>query len=98
MAEILAARPCLARGVRLRGDSVTREAALLYPEGVLLLNGTAAAVVELCDGNRTLSEIVAALASRYAGRADTLLSDVADYVRDLRRRGLVTMAGDGGMP
>jgi coenzyme PQQ biosynthesis protein PqqD len=97
MGEILVARPCLARGVRLRGDPVTREAALLYPEGVLLLNGTAAAVVELCDGNRTLSEIVAALASRYASRADSLLSDVADYLRELRRRGLVTMADEGRM-
>ena len=98
MGEILAARPCLARGVRLRGDPVTKEAALLYPEGVLLLNGTAAAVVELCDGNRTLDEIVAALAGRYAGDADTLRSDVADYLRDLRSRGLVTMSDDGGMP
>jgi coenzyme PQQ biosynthesis protein PqqD len=98
MGEILAARPCLARGVRLRGDPVTREAVLLYPEGVLFLNGTAAAVIELCDGNRTISEIVAALTRRYTDRADTLLSDVADYLRDLRRRGLVTMAGDGGIP
>ena len=95
MSEILAARPCLARGVRLREDPVTREEALLYPEGVLLLNGTAAAVIELCDGKRTLAEIVAVLADRYA---DMLLSDVADYLSDLRRRGLVAMADDGGMP
>jgi coenzyme PQQ biosynthesis protein PqqD len=98
MGEILAARPCLARGVRLREDPVTREEALLYPEGVLLLNGTAAAVIALCDGKRTLAEIVAVLSGRYADRADMLLPDVADYLRDLRRRGLVTMADDGGMP
>jgi pyrroloquinoline quinone biosynthesis protein D len=38
---------------------------LLTPESVAVLNGTAAAVVGLCDGERTVSDIVAALHGRY---------------------------------
>jgi pyrroloquinoline quinone biosynthesis protein D len=80
----------------LGADPATGEVTLLYPEGVLLLNRTAAAVVELCDGSRTLREVVDALGSRYTAPAEAVLGDVADYVRDLRGRGLVTIAGDGG--
>ena len=39
---------------------------LLTPESVTLLNGTAAAVVGLCDGERTVADIVTALRERYA--------------------------------
>jgi pyrroloquinoline quinone biosynthesis protein D len=38
---------------------------LLTPESVAVLNGTAAAVLGLCDGERTVAEIVAALRGRY---------------------------------
>jgi pyrroloquinoline quinone biosynthesis protein D len=38
---------------------------LLAPEAVSLLNGTGAAVLALCDGNRTVAEIVAQLRGRY---------------------------------
>jgi pyrroloquinoline quinone biosynthesis protein D len=77
-------------------DRITGEATLLCPERVLLLNATAAAVVERCDGMHTLGEIADALARRYAAPAEAVLDDVADYLRGLRERGLVSMAGDGG--
>jgi pyrroloquinoline quinone biosynthesis protein D len=38
---------------------------LLTPEAVTVLNGTGAAVVGLCDGTRTVAEIVAELRARY---------------------------------
>jgi pyrroloquinoline quinone biosynthesis protein D len=39
---------------------------LLTPEAVTVLNGTGAAVLELCDGQRTVAEIGAELRGRYA--------------------------------
>jgi pyrroloquinoline quinone biosynthesis protein D len=63
------ARPRLASKVRLRWDSVRGKAMLLYPEGILVLNPTAQAVLELCDGQRTLQEIVKELARRFDGSA-----------------------------
>jgi pyrroloquinoline quinone biosynthesis protein D len=83
-------RPRLATGARLRYDEVREEHLLLVPEGVVRLNPTAAEVLELCDGERTLDEIVGALAARYEG------SDVRDDVRGLvdgmAHRGLVVDA------
>jgi pyrroloquinoline quinone biosynthesis protein D len=38
---------------------------LLGPEAVAVLNGTGVAVLRLCDGTRTVAEIVAGLRSRY---------------------------------
>jgi len=38
---------------------------LLTPESVTVLNGTAAAVLGLCDGERTVTDIVAVLHGRY---------------------------------
>jgi pyrroloquinoline quinone biosynthesis protein D len=61
-----AGRPRLARHVRLRFDPARERHVLLTPEAVTVLNGTGAAVLELCDGQRTVAEIVAELRGRYA--------------------------------
>ena len=84
-------RPRLVNGARLQYDDVRDEQLLLIPEGAVRLNGTAAQVLELCDGERTVEKIAAALSERYAG------ADVADDVRELlagmAERGLVVDAG-----
>jgi pyrroloquinoline quinone biosynthesis protein D len=38
---------------------------LLAPESVSVLNGTGAAILGLCDGRRTVAEIVGELRGRY---------------------------------
>jgi pyrroloquinoline quinone biosynthesis protein D len=58
-------RPRLARQARMVWDPVRQRHVLLAPEGVLLLNETGAAIVSLCDGHRTVSDIVAELRQRY---------------------------------
>jgi len=83
-------RPRLVTGARLQYDDVREEHLLLVPEGAVRLNETAAQVLELCDGERSLDEIAAALSQRYAG------TDVSDDVRELiggmGERGLVVDA------
>jgi pyrroloquinoline quinone biosynthesis protein D len=83
-------RPRLATGGRLQYDEVRAEHLLLVPEGVVRLNASAAAVLELCDGERSVDDIVGALAARYDG------ADVGDDVRELVdamvRKGLVVDA------
>ena len=83
-------RPRLATGARLRYDEVREEHVLLVPEGVVRLNPTAAEVLELCDGERSLDDIVGALAARYDG-AD-LRDDVHELVDAMAQRGLVVDA------
>jgi coenzyme PQQ biosynthesis protein PqqD len=74
---------------RVQTDKVTGKLALLYPEGVLLLNSTGAAIVELCDGQHTFGEMVAKLAVRYGSRPEQLSGDVAEYLGRLSERGLL---------
>ncbi|SEM22949.1 pyrroloquinoline quinone biosynthesis peptide chaperone PqqD [Streptacidiphilus jiangxiensis] len=66
------AAPRLRRGVRLSHDATRGADLVLQPEGVLVLNPTAAAVLALCDGRRSVDAVVAALGERYAqvSRAD----------------------------
>jgi pyrroloquinoline quinone biosynthesis protein D len=84
-------RPRLVTGARLRYDDVREEHVLLVPEGVVRLNASAAQVLELCDGERSLDDIVGALAARYDG-AD-LGDDVLELVDAMAQKGLVVDAG-----
>jgi coenzyme PQQ biosynthesis protein PqqD len=59
--------PGLARGARMVADDVRGTTAVLYPEGVLLLNETAHAVVGRCDGVRSLHAIATDLAATFDG-------------------------------
>ena len=63
-------RPRLAPHVRLAYDETRQQHVLLTPETVTLLNGTGAAILELCDGMRTVAEILAELRGRYDRVAD----------------------------
>jgi coenzyme PQQ biosynthesis protein PqqD len=84
-------RPRLVTGARLRYDEVREEHLLLIPEGAVRLNPTAAEVLELCDGERSLDDIVTALSERYDG-AD-LRDDVVELVDAMAQKGLVIDAG-----
>ena len=83
-------RPRLVTGARLRYDEVREEHVLLIPEGVVRLNPTAAEVLELCDGERSLDDIAAELSARYDG-AD-VRDDVVELVDALAQKGLVVDA------
>jgi pyrroloquinoline quinone biosynthesis protein D len=84
-------RPRLVTGARLQYDEVREEHLLLVPEGVVRLNPTAAEVLELCDGERSLDDIVGALSTRYGGAE--VRDDVLELVNGMAQRGLVVDAG-----
>jgi pyrroloquinoline quinone biosynthesis protein D len=58
-------RPALASHVRFTFDRTREQHVLLGPESVTVLNGTGADILDLCDGQRTVAEIVAELHGRY---------------------------------
>ena len=89
------ARPGLRRGVRLVHDHVRGRPALLCPEGVLLLNDTAAAVLAHCDGTRTIDDVVQRLATEFTVRSSDLAEDVAALIADLVRRRVASLDGTG---
>ena len=86
-------RPRLITGARLQYDEVREEHLLLIPEGAVRLNPTAAEVLELCDGERSLDDIAGALSARYDG-AD-VRDDVHELVDAMAQQGLVVI--DAGL-
>jgi pyrroloquinoline quinone biosynthesis protein D len=85
--ETSVAKPHLANGVRLHWDRVRERHVLLYPEGALVLNGTATAVLELCNGERTVDDIAGELGTRFAADVH---ADVQNLLQAMRERGLVS--------
>ena len=81
-------RPHLARQARLEWDPVRERQVLLAPEGVLVLNQTGAIILGLCDGERTVGEIVDELRRRYRRVAG---DEVGDYLARLASRRLVEL-------
>jgi pyrroloquinoline quinone biosynthesis protein D len=81
--------PKLWRMARLQFDEVRQRPVLLYPEGAVLLNDTGAAILELCDGNHTVSQIVKILSERYGADVST---DVAEYLTLMAERELIRVA------
>jgi pyrroloquinoline quinone biosynthesis protein D len=78
--------PRLWRLARLDFDPVRQRHVLLYPEGAVLLNDTGAAILELCNGNRTVGQIGLILSERY--QAD-VSADVIEYLTNMADRELV---------
>jgi pyrroloquinoline quinone biosynthesis protein D len=88
MALTTESRPRLWRVARVDYDRVRQRPVILYPEGALFINDTARAILELCDGKRSVSEIAHILGERY--RAD-VLADVLEFLEGMAGRDLVTL-------
>ena len=79
-------RPQLRRGVRTGTDPLSGETVLLFPEGVLILNETAAAVIRQCDGCHSVAEVVQAVGETYD---DVAVEDIMSLLRDLITQNLL---------
>lgn len=82
-----ASKPRLARKARLRYEEVRQANLLLLPERVVKLNPTGAAILRLCDGQRTVSEIAKELESRYSQQ--NLQEDVLEFLQQVSGQGWV---------
>jgi pyrroloquinoline quinone biosynthesis protein D len=68
----------IAHGMRLQWEPAQEAHVLLYPEGMVKLNGSAGAIMSRCDGERTLDEIVAELEQTFG--TSGLSADVNAFV------------------
>ena len=83
-------RPRLAARARLKFDPIARQEMLLFPEAALALNETGAAIVRLCDGARSIDEIVDQLSKRFSNNdRNALTREVSDFLDTIRARGLL---------
>lgn len=85
----LTATPRLATKAVLKHDDVRDVELLLLPERVVLLNKSGAAILGLCDGRRTVRQLVEQL-ERDFGATD-LTGDVLAFLRDAGGRGWVVV-------
>jgi pyrroloquinoline quinone biosynthesis protein D len=84
-------RPRLARHVRLTFCRIRQRHTLQLPETVVVLNGSGADILELCDGRHTVADIVATLGARYHTVPD---NEVQQFLSRLVTRRWVEL-GDG---
>jgi pyrroloquinoline quinone biosynthesis protein D len=59
-------KPALGRGFRLQWEPAQKAHVLLYPEGMVKLNGSAGEILKRCDGAKTVGEIVTDLETTFA--------------------------------
>ncbi len=87
-----ASKPALPRHIKLRHDAARGRWLILAPERVFDPDEIAVAVLKLCDGQRSVSDISEQLARDYNAPASEILGDVVTMLQDLSDRGVVKAA------
>jgi pyrroloquinoline quinone biosynthesis protein D len=79
--------PKLSRRFRLQFEPAQDRWVLLYPEGMVQLNPSAAEILQRCDGNRDIGTIVAELEAAF--NAQSIAPDVTSLLEEGQRRGWI---------
>jgi len=87
-APLPTSQPRLATGCRW--GTHAEKPVVLYPEGMIRIQGTGQHILELCDGQRTVQQIVEVLGQKY-GAADPakILNDVGSFLEALQKKRIV---------
>lgn len=80
-------QPKLSRRFRLQYEEAQSRWVLLYPEGMVQLNPSAAEILKRCDGERTLEGIVSELEAAF--NAQGLAPEVRNLLEEGQRRGWI---------
>jgi len=76
-------KPRLAAGVRLGENNNQR--VLLMPERALRLNGPSLEIVQRCDGNHTIAQIISELQAIYSkAKPEKVAEDILGYLQLLQ--------------
>jgi len=73
-----AARPAIERGLRLQWEAAQDAHVLLYPEGMIKLNGSAGEIMKRCNGEASIADITADLERTF--ETSGLAGDVMAFV------------------
>jgi pyrroloquinoline quinone biosynthesis protein D len=80
-----ASRPRVGPGFRLQWEQVQDCHVLLYPEGMVKLNGTAGEIMKRCDGQSDVAGIVTDLEQTF--EAEGLRPDVVAFMEMAAKQG-----------
>jgi len=81
----LTARPRVAGHFRLQWEEVQKAWVLLYPEGMVKLNGSAGEIMHRLDGEKTVQAVIDELESQF--ETTGLTADVLDFLTIAQRQG-----------
>jgi len=87
-----ASRPVLPRHARLKFDETRQRWVILAPERVLAPDEIAVEVLQLCDGLRSVEQMIDQLAAKYAAERDAISTDVIAMLQDLADKRFLTEA------
>jgi len=69
---------------RLQWEEAQASFVLLYPEGMVQLNGPAGEILSLVDGQNSVAQIIALLQKKFP-EADDLAEDVLAFLREAQQ-------------
>jgi pyrroloquinoline quinone biosynthesis protein D len=87
-----ASRPLLPRHARLKFDETRQRWVILAPERVLAPDEIAVEILQLCDGARSVAQMIDQLAAKYAAERAAIGADVIAMLQDLADKGFLTEA------
>jgi pyrroloquinoline quinone biosynthesis protein D len=87
-----ASRPVLPRHARLKFDETRQVWVILAPERVLAPDEIAVEVLQLCDGVRSVGQMIDQLAEKYTADRAEIATDVVAMLQDLADKGFLTEA------
>ena len=87
-------RPVLARHAKLKFDKARQVWVILVPERVLAPDEIAVEILQLCDGVRTVDQIIDGLAAKYTADRGEIGTDVIAMLKDLADKGFLAEAQD----
>jgi pyrroloquinoline quinone biosynthesis protein D len=87
-----ASRPVLPRHAKLKFDETRQVWVILAPERVLAPDEIAVEVLKLCDGARSVAQMVDELAAKYTADRAAISADVVAMLQDLADKGFLTEA------
>jgi pyrroloquinoline quinone biosynthesis protein D len=87
-----ASRPVLPRHAKLKYDETRQRWVILAPERELAPDEIAVEVLQLCDGVRSVEQMIDQLAEKYTAERGAISSDVIAMLQDLADKGFLTEA------
>jgi pyrroloquinoline quinone biosynthesis protein D len=87
-----ASRPVLPRHARLKFDATRQRWVILAPERVLAPDQIAVEILQLCDGARSVAQMIDQLAAKYTAERAAIGADVIAMLQDLADKGFLTEA------
>jgi pyrroloquinoline quinone biosynthesis protein D len=87
-----ASRPVMPRHAKLKFDEVRQRWVILAPERVLAPDDTAVEILQLCDGVRSVAQMIDQLAAKYTADREAIGTDVIAMLQDLADKGFLTEA------